>query len=225
MHVAGIHQHRKGVEAGVFLVQALLVCEQQQGIGIDQVGHQGGQRVVVAKADFIGDHGIVFVDDGHHTEAQQGGQRTAGVQVAIARGNVVVPQQHLCRNNIVTAKRGFIALNQRGLAHGRGRLQLVQAGGTPRPAQPYQAGCDRAAGNQHHLCAALPQRRNLGNQAANHRRIQTAAIVGQQRATHLDDPAPAGGNCVAIRFSHQCTYSTSTSLLSSSLASSSGCRR
>jgi hypothetical protein len=52
-----------GVLARIGRVQALLVGQDDQGIGLDQVGHQGAQRVVVAELDLVVDDGVVLVDD------------------------------------------------------------------------------------------------------------------------------------------------------------------
>jgi hypothetical protein len=52
-----------GVLARIGRVQALLVGQDDQRIGLDQVGHQGAQRVVVAELDLVVDDGVVLVDD------------------------------------------------------------------------------------------------------------------------------------------------------------------
>ena len=63
----------------------------------DQVGDQGAQGVVVAELDFVGDHRVVFVDDRYDAQFEQGGEGRAGVEVALAVGQVVVGEEDLRR--------------------------------------------------------------------------------------------------------------------------------
>ena len=51
------------VLARIGRIQAALIGEDHQHVGLDQVGHQRAQRVVVAELDFVGDDGVVLVDD------------------------------------------------------------------------------------------------------------------------------------------------------------------
>jgi hypothetical protein len=83
------------VLARVGRVQALLVGQDDQRIGLDQVGHQRAQRVVVAELDLVVDDRVVLVDDRHHAQLEQGEQRRARVEVALAVGQVGVREQHL----------------------------------------------------------------------------------------------------------------------------------
>ena len=52
-------------------------------VGVDQVGDQGAQGVVVAELDFVGDDGVVLVDDRHNAQFEQGDGGRAGVEVAL----------------------------------------------------------------------------------------------------------------------------------------------
>jgi len=53
-----------GDDAGVGGEQAVDVGEQHEDVGGHQVGHEGGQAVVVAEAELTGGHRVVLVDDG-----------------------------------------------------------------------------------------------------------------------------------------------------------------
>jgi hypothetical protein len=64
-------QARGRVLARVGRVQALLVGQDHQRIGFDQVGDQRAEGVVVAELDLVRDHGVVLVDDRDHAQAQQ----------------------------------------------------------------------------------------------------------------------------------------------------------
>ena len=107
-----------GIFAGVFVEQAELVGEDDQSVGFDQVGHQRAQGVVVAKTDFVGDNGVVFVNDGHHAEIEQRSQGATGIEVALAIRKVIVGQQDLCGVQIMSFELGFPGLHQPHLTNG-----------------------------------------------------------------------------------------------------------
>ena len=86
-----------GILARVGGVEAVLVGEDDQRIGLDQVGDQRPQGVVVAEFDLVGDDGVVFVDDGDDAEFEQRAQRGTRIEIAFAVGEVGMGQQHLSR--------------------------------------------------------------------------------------------------------------------------------
>ena len=51
-------------------VQASLVGEDDQHVRLDQIGYKCAQGVVVAEFNFIGNDGIVFIDDGDDAQGQ-----------------------------------------------------------------------------------------------------------------------------------------------------------
>ena len=181
-----------GVLARVGGVQALLVGEDDQRVGFNQIGDERAQGVVVAKADFAGGHRVVFVDDRHHIQLEQGDQRRAGVQIAGAVGQVFVGEQHLGGFQAFGAKGGFIRLHQPHLADGGGGLQFVHRLGSGRPAQPLQPFGNRAGRHQHHLLAPAGQVGDFAGPARQRGVVQTLAIVGDQTGADLDDNALAG---------------------------------
>src|SRR3546814_21011121 len=75
-----------------------LVGQDDQRVGFDQVGDQGSQRVVVAKTDFVGDDGVVLVDDRYHAQVQQRVEGGTGVQVPAPVGEVFMGEQNLRRS-------------------------------------------------------------------------------------------------------------------------------
>ncbi|MNI55808.1 hypothetical protein D3C73_1107800 [compost metagenome] len=83
------------IVARIGVEHAIAIREDHQQIGFDQVGHQRRQGVVVAEADLISDHGVVFVDHRNHFQFNQGTQRAAGIQVALAVRQVVMGQENL----------------------------------------------------------------------------------------------------------------------------------
>ena len=52
-----------------------LIGEDNQRVAFYEVRYQRAERVVVAEFDFVGDDGVVFIDDRHATQSQQGKQR------------------------------------------------------------------------------------------------------------------------------------------------------
>ena len=82
------NQRRRRVPPRIGGEQPLLIGQQNQQIGVDQVRHQRRQIVVVADLDFLGRHDVVLVDDRHDLPLEQREQRVARVQVALAVGQV-----------------------------------------------------------------------------------------------------------------------------------------
>src|ERR1700682_5275676 len=59
-------QGRTRIVPRVALVKTGLICENNQGISLDEVRHQRSERVVIAEADFFRRNGIVLVDDRYY---------------------------------------------------------------------------------------------------------------------------------------------------------------
>ncbi len=75
-----------------------------RSLGPDQVGHQGGQPVVVAEPDLLVGHGVVLVDHRDHAQLEQAGEGLAGVEVLAAVDEVEGGQQHLAGGQAVGAR-------------------------------------------------------------------------------------------------------------------------
>ena len=133
----GRNQFSLRIFARVAVVQAFLVGQEDECVGFDEVGHECAECVVVAEFDFVGGHGVVFVDDGDDAFGQQGLQGAAGVEVAGAVAQVVVGEQDLGGANAVRCERVFVGLGNAGLPDGGGGLQFVDGGGAFAPAQPF----------------------------------------------------------------------------------------
>ncbi len=123
------------VGARIGRVQARLIGEYQQQVGLDQVGHQRRQRVVVAQLDLVGSDRVVFVDHGHDALGQQRLQGIAGVEVAAAVVEIGPRQQHLAHDDVVDAEELLVVLHQPDLADGGQHLfgghGLRRAGESP----------------------------------------------------------------------------------------------
>ncbi len=154
-------QFRVLVAARILGVQAGLVGEDHQGIGLDEIGHQRCQGVVVAEADLVGRDGVVLVDDRDHVELEQRAQRGARVQIALTVGQVLVGQQDLCGVHAVLAEARLVGFDQPHLPYRSGGLLFVQRMRAALPSQALHAFGDCAAGNQHDLLLAMPELRDL----------------------------------------------------------------
>jgi hypothetical protein len=152
------------------------------------------QAVVVAEADLAGRHRVVLVDDRHGAEAQQGGQRAAGIEVAAPLLGVVERQQDLRDGDLVAGQRLLVGVRQQDLAGGGGGLLLLQPQRPGRQLQVAAADRDGAGGDQDAPRSRAPGMRGdvVGQ------RVEPAAadcpvrLVDQQRRADLDDQ-PAGG--------------------------------
>ena len=155
-------QARLGIVARVGGVQPFLVGEQHQQVGLDQVGDQRGQVVVVAKADFLGRHGVVFVDDRDHALVEQGFERVARVEIAAAVGQIGAGEQHLGHARAVDGEILLVDGHQARLADGGQHLLGGQMLGQGGEAQRLAPGGDRPRRNQHHLADPRLARRSPG---------------------------------------------------------------
>ena len=182
-----LHQRSIRRLARIGGIQARLIRQDDQCIGLDQIGHQRAQRIVVAEADFVDGDGVVFVDDGDGVEVEQGTQGTACIEVALAVGQVVVRQQHLRGMQMMFREARFVHLHQAHLANCGSRLQFVDGSGTLGPAQSLHAFSDGTTGDQHHLAPESRQLCNLLRPRVDGGLIQAAPVIGDQAGAHLDD--------------------------------------
>ena len=63
-----------------------MIGEDDHDIGFDKIRHQRAEGIVVAELDFVGDYGVIFIDDGNDVELEQRSQRRARVEIAFAFG-------------------------------------------------------------------------------------------------------------------------------------------
>ena len=78
--------------SGVRIEQSRLIREHDQQVCINEVGHQCSQCVVVTKSNFVGDHGIVLINNGNDPLGEQRLQRRPRIEVTLARANVVMAE-------------------------------------------------------------------------------------------------------------------------------------
>ncbi len=97
------------------MYKPVLIGQQDQQVGVDQVRHQRRQVVVVADLDFLGRDDVVLVDDRDDLALEQREQRVARVQVALAVGQIGARQQRLRDDQIFLRKQLVPHLHQLGL--------------------------------------------------------------------------------------------------------------
>src|SRR5690606_6873157 len=175
--------------ARVGAVQAGLIGENDQCLGLDQVGDQCPQRVVVAEADLVGYHRVVLIDDRYDTQAQQRVQGAARIQVASPVGQVLMGKQYLRGAYAVAGERHFVGLYKAHLPDRRRGLEFMHGIGPARPTQARHALGDGAAGNQHHLLALGVQAGDLGRPLLDSVLVYALAFVGDERGAYFDDQA------------------------------------
>ena len=115
-----------GVQFGIGRIKAVDIGQQDQLIGPDRHGDLGRQPVVVAEPDLIRCHGVVFVDDGHHTQTKQGFHGGAAVQIAPAVLGILQRHQNLGRGDAMGGQHLFIGAREPYLADSRRRLRLFK---------------------------------------------------------------------------------------------------
>ena len=170
-----------GVAARVCRKQPLLVGQDDEHVGLDQIGHQRAEGIVVAELDFVSDDGVVLIDDRDDFEREQRHQGRARIEIALAVGEVVVGEQHLCGFQPMPAKAGFVNLHETHLPHRRSRLQLMNRMRAARPAEALQAFGDGAARDQHDFLAHCAQGSNLLRPERDGGGIEAASVIGDQR--------------------------------------------
>ena len=182
-----------GITAWIAIEQTFLIREDHQQVGLDEIHRQRAERVVVAQADLVGGDRVVFVDDRHHAELEQGVEGATGVEVAAAVGDILVREQHLCGLEPVLLELGLISAHETHLADGGGGLQLVQGLGPLLEAQARHAFGDGAGRHQHDLLALPSQLGDLRAPVGDGDAIQPLPLGGDQRAANLDDSSGARG--------------------------------
>ena len=167
--------------------KARLVGEDHQRIGVEQVGDERGQSVVVAELDLVVDDRVVLVDHRHDAEAEQRHQRRTRVEVALAVGEVGVRQQHLRAADAVRAQRRLVDLRQAHLSDRSRRLELVDGARPRRPSEPLHPFGDGAARDHDELALLAHELGHLPAPAADRIGVDATAVVGDEARSDLDD--------------------------------------
>jgi len=215
--VANQAEHR-GVEPGdrvnqrrefivrVAVVQTVDVREQHQQRGADEVGHHGGQAVVVAKGghQLVDAHRVVFVDDRHGPELEQRADGVADVEIAGAVVQVVGRQQQLGGVPAVGPQAAVVGLDQMALPDGSHGLQLGQVGRPPGQVKLAQARANSPGSDQGHLAAGGHQLVQFFSQRRHAFLIQQARGTREHPGADFDDHGVGrGGNFLTQQVGHR----------------------
>src|SRR5207248_9249577 len=107
-----------GAGSRVRVVKSVHHRQQHQERRLEQVGHHGGQVVVVAETNFRHAHRVVFVDDRQHVPLEEREDRIASVEVAGAVVEVAGRQQNLGGVRAVARQKFVGGPHQKTLANG-----------------------------------------------------------------------------------------------------------
>ena len=111
--------------------------------GIDDVGDECPEGVVVAEPDLVDRDGVVLVDDRQHLAVVQRGQHVAQVEVAAAVVKVLMGEQQL-RANVAAPRQDLVVrLHEQALANRGAGLKVGDVHRPTAEAQRRQPGPDR----------------------------------------------------------------------------------
>ncbi len=133
-------------------VQPVDVGEQDEQLRLGQLGDDGREGVVfpdgVVYADLVGDHGVVFVDDGDGLELKQTQEGIAHVLPPPLVPHVGPGQQHLGHRMVVLGEQLVVDVHQFALSYRRGGLFGGHVGGTARQLELAHPHADGPRGHQ-----------------------------------------------------------------------------
>ncbi|CAM5250358.1 hypothetical protein SHIRM173S_11786 [Streptomyces hirsutus] len=177
---------------GVSVVHAVHVGQQDQQVGVDQVGDEGGETVVVAEADLVGGDGVVLVDDREGAHRQQLVEGAGGVAVVGAAAHVVGGEQYLADADAVAGEGCGVTGHQQTLADAGGGLLAGEVPRSPGEAQGGESGGDGTGGDEDEfaLSPAADLREHI-DECVDPVGVQAARRGRQRRGSDLDDD-PAG---------------------------------
>lgn len=81
--------------AGVGRVEAIAIGEENEEIGIDEIGDERRELIVIADANFVDSGDIVLVDNGKNVIIEAVEERGAGVEVTLAVAEILAGEKGL----------------------------------------------------------------------------------------------------------------------------------
>ena len=191
------NQGRVRIAVGVGRIQAVDIGENYQQIGVDQVGYQCRQPVVVTKylPDFVHGNHIIFVQDRDYANIQERSKRVPDIQVGLPFRQVINGEQGLRHMNAINLEHLLVSMNQaalpdccQGLAGGNVPFRHLHV----RLPQLLPAGSNSPGSYENNLrVQSGAQVADLPDQIHHHRHIEAAPVpgVGEDGGTDLyDDP-------------------------------------
>ena len=126
--VDALQQHGGLVRAGVVVVEALDVGEQDHEVGANHDAHERGQRVVVAEPDLLDGGRVVLVHDRHDLHVEQPLERAAREHVGLPVSGVVPGQEDLRDPHALLRQHFGVLGDEADLADRGGGLQVGELG-------------------------------------------------------------------------------------------------
>ncbi len=184
-----MNERRSRMAPGICCVQPLLVGQEDQQIGVDQVRDEGRQIVVVSDLDFFGRHDVVLVDDRHNLPFEQREERVPRVQIALSIGQIGTREQRLGHNQIFFREHLVPHLHQPGLPDGGQHLLERDVLPVARDRQCLAAGDNSTGRNQRYLVTLAHQTSDLARDAQHGRPLEAVLASGQRVRPDFDDEA------------------------------------
>ena len=192
--------------AGIPVVQAIHVGQQDQRVRPGDVGDERRETVVVAEPDLVGGHRVVLVDDRDHAQFQQSLQGALRVAVMAAPHDVIGGQQHLSGADAMQGEGSRVPGDQQPLPDARRRLLGGEVPGPLAQPQRGQSGRDRTRGHQEHLPAIVHPVRERRDQRGDACLVDGTAVRRQRGRADLDHDPARGRNVLAC--SHGCLFTS-----------------
>ena len=195
----GLDFGRDLLDHGEDLARALHIDEAGGGgeddelLGVDQAGDEGGEGIVVAELDLGGADGVVFVDNRHDAVADELLEAGSHAEVAGAGTEVLVGEQHLRDGAAVGIEGPLPGLHEQALPDGGAGLLPGDLGGLFQQAEAAHAETDRAGGDDDDLHAGGAQTGDAGGERADALRIQLADTVREHAGAEFDHEAAGEG--------------------------------
>ena len=173
------------------------VGEQQQQIGIDEVGDLCRKMIIVAdvvRVDLLDGDDVVLVDDRDDAEFDEPDQRVAGVEIADAVSEVRAGEQGLSGHDVVLFEQAVPQRHEATLSDGGEGLPRLDVPGMRitdgvAGVDAMAAGDDRTRGDEQHLDAARAHRGDLIDQIGHGRGVQVLAAGGQHVCANFHNDA------------------------------------
>ena len=137
--------------------------------------HDGRQPIIVPKLQLVDHDRVVFIDDGHDSEAEHPLQRGARMQILFAASQHVARQQYLANDAAPGAEEGGVALHQSTLANRCGNLEsreILRPFGEAHGREP-RGHCGRC--HEHRRVSGRPQRLDVRDDTLHSAWVEAAA--------------------------------------------------
>ena len=178
-----------GILVGIGSIQPVDIRQQDQEICLHADGHNGAQCVVVTHPNFIGDHGVVFIDNGYGGKLQQAADGVLKILIPLRIFHIRAIEQNLSHGVVVFREQLVIGVHQFALAHGGCSLLGGNIPGLSGQQQLANAHGDGTGGHHENFMAHIFQIGQGFAQTLDPPDVQTAGGMGQGRCTKLDHNA------------------------------------